>query len=448
MMDAMDIYNHMPAAIQNTLCSIVGWNVKRERYNKRFQKLLADAIGRGSWSYERKCEYRDKKLQDLVRHAIHTTPYYRKIFKEYGLNENSIKRLEDLKQLPIINKEMIKAHFCDFQAEGMSKKELLKLHTSGSTGSGFVFYSTREAFLRQWANGWRWYYNLGIMPGEWCGHFSGRMIVPTQSQKPPFARINYPCRQVFFSSYHMRPEWMGYYIEEIASRGLRWLHGYPSSLTILAQYMADHSIRLDSPLRHITVCSENLLSFQKNALKEAFGVYPYQNYAQTEGVAVFTENEEGILRVDEDFAAVEFVEDADGYRHIVGTNLWNYAMPLLRYDTKDVAEQNETWEGRLITRLDGRQEDFIILADGSRIGRLDHLFKDMKHVNAAQIVQKEKGKITVCIVRARGYGEKDEQILRKELKNRFQSRLRWDIVYTDYIEKGKNGKMRFVTSGM
>lgn len=447
-MDAMNIYNHMPTAIQNTLCSIAGLGIKRERYNKRFWELLNDAVGREAWSYERKCEYRDKKLRALVRHAIRTTSYYRTIFKEYGLNENSIKRLEDLKQLPMIHKEMVKAHFCDFQAEGAPKKEIVKLHTSGSTGSGFVFYSTREAFLRQWANGWRWYHNLGIMPGEWCGHFSGRMIVPTQNEKPPFARINYPCRQVFFSAYHMRPEWLDNYTEEISRRGLKWLHGYPSSLTILAQYMMEHAIRLDPPVRHITVCSENLLPFQKKALQEAFGAYPYQNYAQTEGVAVFTENEKGILRVDEDFAAVEFVEDEEGRRHVVGTNLWNYAMPLLRYDTGDLAEESETPEGRFITRLDGRQEDVVVLADGSRIGRLDHLFKDMKNVNAAQIVQKEKGKITIYIVRAGGYGEADEQILRKELKNRFQSRLRWDIVYTDSVEKGANGKLRFVANGV
>ena len=47
---------------------------------------------------------------------------------------------------------------------------------------------------------------------------------------------------------------------------------------------------------------------------------------------------------------------------------------------------------------------YVVLPDGTRVGRMDHCFKDMVSVREAQIHQAQLGEITVRIVRGRNIG--------------------------------------------
>ena len=166
----------------------------------------------------------------------------------------------------------------------------------------------------------------------------------------------------------------------------------------------------------------------------------------SEGVANFSENLSKQMKVDEDFAAVEFCHMSDTEEtEVVGTTLNNFAMPLLRYRTKDIATCIETKDGRMIQSLDGRKEDYIQLKDGRKIGRLDHIFKDMVHVKEAQIYQKNNNEIDIRIVKGKGYSEKDERQLMREASLRLTD-VMLNIVYVDRVARSKGGKLRFVIS--
>ena len=83
-----------------------------------------------------------------------------------------------------------------------------------------------------------------------------------------------------------------------------------------------------------------------------------------------------------------------GYR-IVGTNVTNRAFPLIRYDVGDIAQvSGQTCDcgrpGRIIDRIDGRREDYVVLPSGALVGRLDHIFKDQVRVREAQIYQPDR----------------------------------------------------------
>src|SRR5258708_7687589 len=122
-----------------------------------------------------------------------------------------------------------------------------------------------------------------------------------------------------------------------------------------------------------------------------------------EGAATASEGECGTLHVDEDFAAVEFVPAADGALRVVGTNFTNAATPLIRYDVGDLVTLGVSpcqcgRPGRTVAAVDGRQEDYIVLSNGARLGRLDHVFKDLINIREAQIRQRRAGEITVRIV--------------------------------------------------
>jgi phenylacetate-CoA ligase len=252
-----------------------------------------------------------------------------------------------------------------------------------------------------------------------------------------------------FSSYHLNDQTAPAYLEEMRRSRAPWMHGYPSMVSLLAGYALGLGVKLD--LRWVTLGAENVMPHQVEVIRAAFRVEPIQHYGMAEAVANFSLCRRGQLHVDEDFAAVEFVPwQGDQYR-IVGTNLSNPAFGLVRYDAGDIATITGRrcecgHPGRVVDGVDGRKEDFVITRRGARLGRLDHVFKDLTRVREAQIRQDEPGRMTIWIVRAEGYGEKDEKALRGEVIKRVGDDVSFDIEYTDGIPRTSRGKLRFVVS--
>lgn len=112
-----------------------------------------------------------------------------------------------------------------FLSEAVPARDRVTVHTSGTTGAGLRFASTRQALREQWAIWWRYRRWHGIEPGTWCAYFGGRSLVPLKASKPPFWRYNIPARQVMFSAYHMSPENLRAYVDELRRRRLPWIHG-------------------------------------------------------------------------------------------------------------------------------------------------------------------------------------------------------------------------------
>ena len=455
-MDVEKIYLKLPVAIQNFACSIEGWRIKYSRYNSDFYKYLYETERRSFWDRKQLFEYRDLRLRRFIMHAATTVPYYRHKFKEIGIDPRSIKTIKDLKYLPLLTKNEVKMHFNEFISEAIPRSKMILSHTSGTTGSGFHFYTTMDSVHEQWAIWWRYRLWHGITMDTWCAYFGGRSIVPMSQNRPPFWRYNIPGKQVLFSGYHMSDDTLPYYIKELRGRKLVWLHGYPSLIALLASYIVDNNIELGYEVKCVTTGAEDLLPQQSALIKKAFGVLPKQHYGLAEGVANISECEYGNLHVDEDFSAVEFVpiDNSTKYK-IIGTNFTNFAMPLIRYDTQDIATllpQEESCScgkaGRIVASIDGRQEDFVVLKNGTRIGRMDHVFKDLLNIREAQIYQRKAGEIFVRVVKGLYYTEKDEHTLIDELRKRVGNDTKIVIEYVSSLPRTSTGKLRFVNSGL
>ncbi len=444
-MDAMKIYNILPIWGQNFACYCEGARIAKYRYGKKFWKYLSEYEKRNTWTYEQLCEFRDKRLCKMVNHCYNTVPYYKELFNDMGLNPESIKYLDDLKKLPILTKETINLNPKKFLSVLYSESKMQTQHTSGTSGAGFVFKTTNEAICEQWAVWWRYRRNLGIEFGTLCGLFGGRSIVPISQKKPPFYRINKLGNQIYFSAYHMSDINMKEYIAALNDFKPLWLHGYPSSLALLAQYLFENKIQLNYSVKWITTGAENLLQQQKEIIKTAFGVEPYQHYGMAEGVANASENLYHQYIIDEDYAAIELIFDEKiRASRIIGTSLTNFAMPLLRYEVGDIAMVDEMQSRKILT-IDGRKEDYLILNNGTKIGRLDHIFKDMVNVREAQIKQDAMGNIAFFVVKGANYSTSDEACLKKEIEERL-GKEKYTICYKDRIERTKSGKIRFVVS--
>jgi len=449
-----NIYHKLPIALQNIGCSLVGWKICRTRFGPPFWRHLQQAEQRAKWSDDRLLAYRDQRIREFVAHAAATVPYYRRLFREQGIDPRQIRTLDDLKQLPILSKEEVQNHGRQMISDAVPPRQHIIAHTSGTTGGGLRFATTLDAEQQQfavWARYRRWH---GVDLKDWCGYFGGRSVVPLSQTCPPFWRYNRPGRHIFFSGYHLTPENLPHYAAELRRRQPPWIHGYPSLLALLAAHLLDTRSDLGYRPGNVTVSADSLLSQQAEIIERALGVRPTQHYGMAEAVANISECERGKLHVDEDFAAVEFVPNPDGCGHkIVGTNFTNPATPLLRYDVQDTATLSDGpcscgRPGRTIEDVDGRREDYVVLKNGARVGRMDHVFKDLINIREAQIYQQRAGEITIRVVRRDGYTPADEEQLLRETRQRIGQDTKVLIQYVDGLERSPTGKLRFVISDL
>lgn len=448
------LYSALPSPLQDAICSLEGLRIQWTRYNADFHKAFQKAIERGEWSTERVLEYRDSRLRSFLLTVAAFTPNYAAERKRAGFAWADIKGLEDLRCLPIIDKAQVQTNLKAFANQSKTLGDTVSAHTSGTTGGGLCFQTTTRATQEQWAVWFRYRGWHGIRPGTWCGYFGGRSVVPHQQKVAPFWRLNVPGRQILFSAYHMAPAWLGAYVDELRRRRPPWLHGYPSLLAFLSGYIVDRELDLGYSVRWVTTGAENLLPYQRELIKSAFGVHPREHYGMAEAVANFSECENGRLHVDEDFAAVEFLPAEDpGTFRVVGTNITNPATPLVRYATSDIvtitgAKCTCGRPGRIVSHVDGRQEDYVLLRNGVKVGRMDHIFKDMVHVHEAQIYQEVPGQLIYRIVRGENYSADDEARLLRETESRLGNEASVKVEYLPRLPRTSSGKVRFVISNI
>jgi phenylacetate-CoA ligase len=387
-----------------------------------------------------------KKIKQMIKHCYDNVPYYRKLFINNSIDYKTIDSIEKLKLLPVLTKDIVRDNYDDFLAKNIKKRNVTISRTSGTTGAGFSFVKSKDFINEQWAVWWRFRNTHGIELNTWSAHFSSNPVVPSKQDKPPYWRINLPGRQVLFSAFHMREDTLHAYVNEIIDRKLAWIHGYPSVITILANYIISHQVELKGLIKYVTTGGESLLDYQKKIIESAFKVKVFEHYGLAEGVANISQNKYGDLKVDEDFCAVEFVPHNNTFK-IVGTNLSNFAMPLLRYDTQDIATIHMDNNGQIcIDSIDGRIEDYLYLSDGRKFGRVSRAFMHTKGIIIAQIKQKIDYSIDINIKKNDSYSIDDEKVILDFFKNtiKFTDTIR--INYVEDIEKSKSGKHRLVIS--
>jgi len=432
------LYKKSPVLFQNLLVSFRGYQIQRSRYNQEFYRFL------NRFENNDPSKIDITQLKTFIERASHS-PFWEKRFEKYMVDIDADDLISEIHKLPILTKEEVRDNVDQILNPSIPKKNLNKVQTSGTTGTGLIFHQTQSMENAQWSVWWRYRKWHGINPDLWMGWFGGKMIIDRKVNKPPFWRINLPGKQVMFSPIHLSEDTASHYYEEIKRRDLKWLHGYPSQLSLLAGFILEEGWEPLSA-EYITIGSENLTDHQKEQITAALGTRPLQHYGLAEGVANISESPKGTLIPDQDFAYTEFIHHMDNQYKIVGTNYHNIAFPLIRYDTSDLATLDENGN---IVRIDGREDDYILLPSGEKIGRVGFIFQEATFVKEAQIYQKSIDTLVLRIVKGRNY-QKDhhESFLREKCRERFGSDLHIKFEYWDQIPRTTSGKLRLVISDL
>lgn len=450
------VYYHSPLWAQNLLCTAYGYRHKRSWQGRYFRECLRE-LQQNQWkSTDEILQLQWLRLKELLRHAYEHVPFYQRQWRDRGIAPGDFRSAEDLRHLPLLDKETLRENAPSFLSHAFRRRELLVSHTSGTTGKQLTLWISRECYEREYSFRWLHYSWCGVAWGARRAHFAGHPVVDPDCRKPPFSRLNRAERTLLFSSQHLSEENLPHYVRELEAFQPEHIEGYPSSLYLLALHIKARGIASLRP-RGVGLTSETLLDFQRAAIEQAFGCKAFNWYGNTERAGNITECPHGSLHVQMEHAVTEIL-DQDGKPapagtegELVVTGLGNFAFPLLRYRTGDLAipQGGRCPCGRggpLVERITGRIEDYIVSADGRSFGRLDHIFKDTEFVREAQIVQDRIDHLVFRIVPRAQLSREDESQILRAARERLGSAFRLEIQPVESLPRGPNAKFRFVVN--
>lgn len=410
------------------------------KYLLRCYPIIRPYVKRIDAMYEMSNEDLKKRNEErflhIFRRAYDKSPFYHRLYSEAGIKKEDITCLDDIKKLPVITKDMVKKHAAEMLT--VPKWQVMAGHTSGTTGTPLTVYSSWSSIWWNQAYTYSARLRNGFKYGQPLVSLRGNLDRNTMHMKVHVSNT------LYLSSYCINKDTVKAYYDMIIQHQPVAIEGYPSSLYTLALCMKEARLKLHIPVAFTS--SETLLDYQRHLIEMQLGTEIYDNYGMTEQTIYLQEafNHQGYYELP-GYSINEYLEDGE-----ICTSLTNEAFPLIRYRSNDVieiAELNTDSPQTIVKSIEGRKEDFLICKDGSRVKRLDFIFKGVNHVKYGQLIQENNGFLNVNIVPDQGFTKLDEKTVENNVLGRigkgnvdFKINLvkEADLVYT------KRGKFKFL----
>ena len=391
-------------------------------------------------------KFQEKKLQHIVNHAYRNSRFYKTIFDELNVNPGDIKTLNDLKMLPTVTKTDLRTHFCDVLARGFSEKNCAVETTSGSTGEKITILHDFNAIDYYSPVHQRGHIALGLKPYHKAVYIRYKPMNASILEQFGLFRFHH-----IFSD-----NLLDDIIKELKQVRPFEIGCYPTVMYLLAKKIAEKDVQYLSP-HHIMTWSEKLTPKIRKTIQETFGCPVYDQYGSFEFHIMGCECPEKRMHINADVLILEVIKDgepvAPGERgEIVVTNLWNKAMPFIRYKIGDIGVLSDELCacGRglpLLEELEGRTDDFLVTPSGDVIlpSKVVPIFFPYDEIDAFQIVQKRRDALTIKIVKGDSYTESVDDKIIAAFKDIF-GEADIKIEHVENIEKTQSGKLRSIVS--
>lgn len=304
----------------------------------------------------------EKYLYELLNHAVNTTEYY-----------SSYKGYKALRDFPIVDKNIIKENQERILSNEYIDKELHSMSTSGSTGTPFTIYQDINKRKRVLAE--------IIYFGRICGYKLGDKntflrVWTEENKKSKLDAWKQNLIMIDISNLNNQN------LENIRSilKGkdkIKCILGYATSLDALSSYLIEKKDTPDMFNVEIVISSAEILQeTTRNNLKKVFGCNVVSRYSNQEnGILAQELIDSNYFIINNASYHIEFLKidsdqeaDFGELSRIVITDLFNFATPVIRYDTGDLAivEEHDKY-GKVIKRIEGRKRDFIYNTSGGLV---------------------------------------------------------------------------------
>lgn len=382
---------------------------------------------------------RNKRLNEILEHTCNNVPYYK--------NVNSI----NLNDFPVVDKNIIRNNYNQFCAASFLNKKTKLVSTSGSTGANFSIHKNQNKILRNTADTIYFSKKAGFKIGNRL-IYSRHWDEDLRKSKLKNWIINVQEEEIA----NLNDKNIKRQLEKIGKyTGNKVWMNYPSALTQFCKYFE----RTNSKVQHLNVnsiitTSEALDNYTKTTTSSYFNTPVVSRYSNTENGIIAQQHINGgndftinwgsyfieILDFDKDIQ----VNDSELGR-IVITDLYNYATPLIRYDTGDIGCIDYNSQPPVFKQIEGRKGDLIINTKGEIINHF--IVTDLvlfENVLQGQLIQNDRTDYTLKLNVSKTFNDQSKVI--KRFKNYLGEDAQIHIELVEEIPVLSSGKRRLTVN--
>lgn len=375
-------------------------------------------------------------LQRLLEHTSKTVQAYKDLPKE-GLS---------LKDFPIVNKSILRENLDRHLSCLYDKESLTSTTTSGSTGTPFTIYFDSRKRCRHRAALMFWNKRAGAPLGQRLYYLRVWNNLNKKGKLTQLVENIIPVEVSHFSDNDINA------LSEAISNnsGPSAILGFSSAVTEFYRKC------VDSPknLKGIIAMSEHLPEMVRLDAQEKFRCPVLARYSNMENgfIAQQFDNSGSYLVNSADFVVEIFKLDCDEpakegeQGRIVVTDLFNYAMPFIRYDTGDIGKIITGDDGKIyLTSIEGRKSDVIYNTSGEIISShsVTNTLWKFNEVIQFQFIQKGQSQYSIKLNMG-GKTFKREAELASDLKKYLGSDATIEFAYVNEIPVLSSGKRRYI----
>ena len=406
---------HLPWSAGNLLAKVP--YEYRPVISKKYRQRKLEIAQYAGLSVEERKEFIFQRVRAIVSHAFEHVPFYRRFYDQRQFHPNQLKAFANINDIPVICKRDLAAIPVEQRVSSNASGGRIAVNTGGSTGTPLGLYIQPDSYGHEKAHMDHIWGKLGYSQRDSILTFSGR----SKLAKP----IQYDAlRHSFLVDIYKPMERLIQSLEELhrKNRLPRFLHGYPSAIfDFLAQ---------------LEQSRPDLIEVLKNKIDGTFfgSEFPNPQWRQriesltgASSVSWYGHTERCVLAYEADnpfefnplhtYGYAESVE-TDGVEQLVGTSLYNFVCPMIRYNSEDGIQTVKSSEGILesFKIVDGRVGEYILDQNNKKIpltgliyGRHHQLFD---HCRSIQVSQGSPGHVTIhyCTLREEELPESPERL--------------------------------------
>lgn len=316
----------------------LGYGLKRPMLLKYYKEFCLNNFKTNAELELQQCE----ALKRMISFCYDNVPYYQELFKTLGMTKNDFNSIEDLEKLPILSKLQIKKEIGKFWPNKF-KQAYIDKSSGGSTGVPLKYRLSHECYERGFALHFRGFGFAGYNLGDKMAVVAGASLVAISDKEAIKKRIqdyvmNFHC----YSSYGMDSKTLDGYFTDLNKWKPFYFYGYASSLFLLAKYISENNLVLKFHPKNIFSTSEVLLKQQREVIEHVFQTKVFDTYGVNDGgLSAFECCVHDGMHMDYERSIIQTVDDqgkvvTGQIGRIIGTSLYNYAMPFIRYETGDL----------------------------------------------------------------------------------------------------------------
>jgi len=385
-----------------------------------------------------------KLINRILQHAVKNVTYYN------GYNTS------DLTKYPVINKTLIRNNFERFISKAFNEKDLIRVVTSGSTGTPFQVYHDINKRNRNTADTIYFGEMAGFKLGHKLFYFKVWNNVNKKSLLTLWMQNLIPCDVTNLSDIIIEKHIVKM-SEEQKPFGLL---GYASVYDAILSYCLRNNInKINTKVKSIISMSESLATETKQKISEIFGCPVLSRYSNVEN---------GIIAQQVPDSGLHFIINSASYHveilkfesdepqtdgeigRIVITDLFNYGMPMIRYDTGDTGSKryDAKLKKMVFDNIEGRRMDLIYNPQGKLMSSFTitnnmWLFPE---ITQYQFIQKTENKYHFKLNVDGCFNRENELI--EEFKKHFGKEAEFTVEYVDEIPQLQSGKRKKVVNEM